>query len=733
MNFRHLQFVVGMCGCALAVGVIAAQFAPSSSSTNAHIDLRGARAGIGGVPLSAPLSSEPFVPAVGGGAWSRLGPPGGDVADVAVSPTNPNIVLAGVAPGGGWGGTLYRSIDAGANWAPVSIFAGTSVRHIEFTASGKVYAATQDSVWSSTDDGHSWVHLNLGIDPINDEAFTVAIDPSNASTIWAGISDAAGFQSVNLMRSLDGGATWHDRTPPHAGPMTGASIAIDPAHPATVIAGFHGDFGGGEVWVTTDGGDTWHDRSNGLPGNPINAVSYTGTRLFAAGGQNFGSQDVGIYSSDDLGVSWKPMNDATWPLLIATSIAVDPNDAQTILVATDGTGINRSHDGGTTWELGVGNTGAFATQSVRFAPGSSQQVFIGANSLGVFKSTDGGNGFAGSSNGISELNLRSIAANPANPQQLAAAFQGNNSGGVFSSSDGGATWTVEAVPPTRYSKVGFSPSGVLYAISSGPSSIAPEGLYRREGNGQWTSLGPDQGNLYESDLAALRFSAHNPDLILLGGADFGVAGNESTVWRSTDAGQTWVKQYEGDGGAFVSDIQIAADGTDQTMVASYTGYNTPDQGGVLRSVDGGATWTPVYAQATYGQRPKLCTPVGHAQTFFLGAANGWATADVLRSNDGGVTWTPTGWTGATIADIACDAVDPDVLYVAQSSGTPVMRSTDQGASFAAFADGLGAVGAPSELAIARAGNDMRLLMATGKGSYVTPLEVGDAIFANGFD
>ncbi len=45
--------------------------------------------------------------------------------------------------------------------------------------------------------------------------------------------------------------------------------------------------------------------------------------------------------------------------------------------------------------------------------------------------------------------------------------------------------------------------------------------------------------MYESDLDTMRFSLNNPNLILLGGADFGVAGFEATVWRTTDAGQSW--------------------------------------------------------------------------------------------------------------------------------------------------------------------------------------------------
>src|SRR4029079_4104629 len=143
--------------------------------------------------------------------------------------------------------------------------------------------------------------------------------------------------------------------------------------------------------------------------------------------------------------------------------------------------------------------------------------------------------------------------------------------------------------PTRYSAVRFAPNGTLYAISSGPSTVAPEGLYRRENNGTWTSLGPNQGPLFESDLATMRSSINDPALILLGGAAFGAAAFEGTIWRTSNAGQTWTKVYEFGDSQPVTDIEIVEDGLDQVMIAShdYTGGN---QAGVLRSTNGGLSW-----------------------------------------------------------------------------------------------------------------------------------------------
>jgi photosystem II stability/assembly factor-like uncharacterized protein len=659
----------------------------------------------------------------GGGAWASLGPPGGDVFDAAASTVDANIALAGLAPGGGFGGTLYRSTDTGSTWSEVSALSGISVFDIEFAPDGTAYIGTLDSIRKSTDEGLSWTVLNLGIG-LDDQVFDVALDPSNSSIIWAGIADAGGQQPVNVVRSTDGGATWTNRTPPHA-PMSGRAIAVDPHDSNTVIAVFGGDFGGGETWVTTDGGDSWTDRSAGLPGNPLNAVVYDGTRLLVGGGLLFGSQFVGLYESPDLGVTWTPLHDGTWPVLVVEDIAVDPSDSARIFVAIDGGGVNRTTDGGGTWQIGVGNSQALAGRSLRFQPGNSQQLLLGTSSLAVFRSTNGGDTFVQSSQGISDLDLFSIDANPLNADEIAVAFQGQNNGGVFSSTDGGTTWQLESPPPTRYSNVRFAPDGTLYAISSGPSTIAQEGLYRRENNGTWTPLGPDQGPQFESDLNTTRFSLNNPNLILLGGSDFGVAGFEGTIWRSTDAGESWTKVFESTAGTTenVTDIEIVEDGTDQNMVAAWNSLSGDNIGGALRSTDNGASWfDSSTGLPAFFRDPRLCASPTHAETLFVSASLS-SQSGLFRTTDAGVTWDSTGWTGnATVGDVACHPGNDQTLFVTQlSGGDAVLRSQDGGATFAPFANGLENAVAPRELAFA---GDSRLLLASAKGSYGTDLTTG---------
>jgi photosystem II stability/assembly factor-like uncharacterized protein len=688
---------------------------------NRYLDDKGNRAV--GFKSENPLGvKHPRKRPMGTSAWTSLGPPGGDVFDVAASTLDSNIVLAGIAPGGSFGGTLYRSTDGGDTWSEVTALDGTSVFDIEFAPDGTTYIATQDSVRKSTDGGISWATLNLGIGA-NDQVFDLTIDPSNSSNLWIGVADAAGSQPVNTMRSTDGGATWIDRTPPHA-PTSGRGVAVDPNDSNTVIAVFGGDFGGGEAWVTTDGGDSWADRSTGLPGNPLNAVVYDGTRLLVGGGLLFGSQFVGLYQSPDLGVTWTALHDGTWPILVVEDIAVDPDDSDRIFVAIDGGGVNRTTDGGASWQIGVGNTQALAGRSIRFQPGNSQELFLGTSSLAVFRSTNGGDTFVQSSEGISELDLFSIDANPLDPNELAVAFQGQNNGGLLSSADGGTSWQLESAPPTRYSAVRFAPDGTLYAISTGPSTVAQEGLYRREDNGTWTPLGPDQGSLYESDLNTMRFSLNDPNLILLGGEDFGVAGFEGTIWRSTDAGDSWTKVYEVGDFHRITDIEIIEDGSDQNMVAVWNSESGDNIGGALRSTDNGASWFDSSSGLPgFFRGPRLCASPSDPQSLVVAASISFASGELFRTTDSGASWASTGFTATqTLGDVACHPVDDQVLFITQlSGGDAVLRSQDGGASFEPFANGLENVVAPRELAFA--GNS-RLLLASAKGSYGTELTTG---------
>lgn len=660
--------------------------------------------------------------------WSSRGPFGGDVHDASASPTATDTVLAGIAPEGSSGGTLFRSTDGGDSWIEVPGL-GVSVYDIEFSPSGVAFAATDDGVFTSPDDGAAWTPLPLGIGD-NDTTYELALDPGNPNNLWAGVSDHLGAQNQNVLLSTDEGASWDNVTPPLTSPISCRGIAMNPSNSLEVWAVFGGAFGGGQVWRSTDGGASWGNRSAGLPNNPMNAVAHDGSRVLVGGGQLFGSQAVGLYSSTDGGASWNPLHNGSWPTLAVTDLEINPGNNLDVLVATEGAGVHRTTDGGSTWSLSIGGTGAFTVASIRFAPTDTMKVFLGASSFGVVRSLDGGATFDISSAGISLFDVWSIAANPNNQLELAVAFQGLNNGGVYTSTDGGQLWELEGCPGTRYNLVRFADDGRLYAISDGPSTIAPEALYRRELDGNWTYLGPDQGSNFESELGALRFSSNNPALLLMGGNDFGVAGFEATVWRSTDTGSSWVKVYEGaEAYESVTDLEIVEDGTDMAMVASFQDTASTPDSGALRSTDGGITWVKSSVGLPTNGNPYALSPVyGDINAFYL--ASGWPSSGLYRTPDAGQTWMSTGFAGSDLRDVVAHPTRSGVVYVTQIGPPETLRSPDGGLEFAPFDDGLIDAGSSRELVFSPGGQDL-LLLATSRGSFLR--EVEHALFTDDFE
>ncbi len=82
---------------------------------------------------------------------------------------------------------------------------------------------------------------------------TLAIDPSNPNTIYAGTIQGG------VCKSTNGGDTWI-QTGSGLTDLHVRSLAIDPSNPTTIYAGT--DAGG--VFKSTNGGDSWNPINSGL-------------------------------------------------------------------------------------------------------------------------------------------------------------------------------------------------------------------------------------------------------------------------------------------------------------------------------------------------------------------------------------------------------------------------------------------------------------------------------------
>ena len=125
---------------------------------------------------------------------------------------------------------------------------------------------------------------------------------------------------------------------------------------------------------------------------------------------------------------------------------------------------------------------------------------------------------------------------------------------------------------------------------------------------KWVSIGPfgtpiTNGDLIAGQVNAVAVHPGDADLVYAGSAEGG-------VWKSTDGGGSWSPVTDG---ALVRDLSsgdrkgtlsigaLAVDGADPSAYAVYVGTGDPNQAccnygpnlGVFRSIDGGATWTPL--------------------------------------------------------------------------------------------------------------------------------------------
>lgn len=674
-------------------------------------------------PVRTPASESKPAPASpeSDTTWAALGPFGGDAAAIGASPTVPGLVLVGLAPNGSIGGTLYRSSDGGATWTEATQLTGQSVYDILYLPSGDILIGTQDDIWRSTDNGLSWTKISVGTSTL-DFFFDIDRD-ENTGALYAAGRVAIGGGTANVLISTDNGTNWSDISPAGAAGLDGSAIRVNPANSSELMATFQGAFGGGAVFFSSNGGASWQDRSAGLTGNPVLDVEIVNDLWYIAGGQRFGSQVLGVYRSGNDGATWDRLSDATWPSEIARDVAIDPGNPQRLIAASP-EGLHVSTDGGDTWQIASGNSGNLSLTTLAYDPADSNRVWIGGDSIGSAVSPDDGATITLSNNGIGALDIYGVAIDPNNGDNLALAFQALNSGGIYTSSDGGATWSLESgLPPSRYNAVFFAPDGTLYALNDGPTSGGVlEGVYRQNAPNNWTPIGPDQGPLFESELFAMAFGSVNPDLILVGGRDFGVAGFEPTVWRSTDAGATWAKNYEPAGRDFeqINAIAIANDGLDALAIASYTDTSSAQTGGALSTSDGGVSWTEASSGLSAdAQGFDVALVPGTTDTFLFADGDNAANQGLYQSIDAGESWIPV-QTGINVRGIAIDPDDADNRYT-YGFGAPIARrSGSAGAPLDPFTDGLAGITTARDITAASG----RVLLAARGGVFSVDLPGG---------
>jgi photosystem II stability/assembly factor-like uncharacterized protein len=348
------------------------------------------------------LSAEHYDPKVFGALeWRSIGPNrGGRSICSAGSSSRPNEYYFGATGGG-----LWKTIDGGMTWKPVTdgqiksssvgaVAVSESNPDVVYIGMGETELRGNimqgDGVYKSVDAGKTWTHVGL----TDTQAIArIRIDPSNPDLVYVAAlgHPYAPNPERGVFRSRDGGKTWQKilYKDDHAGAV---DLALDPHNSRVMYAAIWDVYrtswtlsSGGPrsgFYKSTDGGDHWTEitRNSGLPQGIIGkigvAVSADSNRVYAM----VEAEDGGLFRSEDAGATWARVNEdrrIRQRAFYYTRITADPKNKDVIYMMN--TGLYRSTDGGKT------------VKQLRPRHGDQHDVWIASNdSNRMINSNDGG-------------------------------------------------------------------------------------------------------------------------------------------------------------------------------------------------------------------------------------------------------------------------------------------------------------------------------------------------------
>ena len=415
---------------------------------------------------------------------------------------------------------------------------------------------------------------------------------NRASTLPLAYQHAEVWEAIGPA-PLVGGQT--PTSPWIASPVSGriSTIAIDPIDGVVFVGGAQGG-----VWRSDNLGTTWRPLTDGLSSLATGSIAIApgpharnqATLYLGTGEGNYSADSyagVGVYKSTDSGRTWAgPYGSTLFTNRSVNSIVVDRSDPNTVLAVTGS---------------GVFGTGAMTGPTLP--------------ARGVFRSTDGGQTWAKMTTQAANDPMSKLIQDPAVATRFWAAGYAvsGTTGGLQRSNDGGVTWTqvggtggLPALDGTatwgRAWVAGANAGGtsVLYVGNSqANSSIGGGKVFKSsDGGSTWAEVvnarGYCQGQcFYDLPLAV---EPDNPSVVYTGGAgnsgtsdgtNTGVEKVPSMFMRSDNGGTTFQSKIR-------SGDQTTALHADVHAIEPWPGHPNEiwvgNDGGVWRSIDGGNNW-----------------------------------------------------------------------------------------------------------------------------------------------
>lgn len=543
------------------------------------------------------------------GSWSSGQ---GRVNFVYEDPNNTNTVYIGSPAGGIW-----KSIDAGVNWQPMSDYLpqiGVSGIVVDHTNSNVIYIATGDKdasdtysvgVLKSTDGGLTWNTTGLSFGGSNNFAGDIMMDPTNNQILLCATSSG-------IYKTTNAGASW---TVVQTGDFSQGSIRFKPNDPSIVYGVTNNRF-----YRSTNAGTSFSVVTTGLPFNsgrllldvtPANP-NYVYILSAKTSGNSYAFQ--GLYRSTDSGLNFTARNTTTDVFESSQAwydLALGVSDTNAEEIYTGCLNVWKSSNGGTSFvklnNWSSPSSPSYTHADIHYLGFYAGKLYAGTDG-GVYVSQNGGTNFTDLTATAQISQFYKIAVSKQSASNMVGGLQDNGghaySGGQWKNYYGadGMDAAIDPTNPNLY--YGFIQNGgSLYISSTAGNGITGSvgspggqngnwvtplavnsvgelfsgfaGLYKLNG-GAWTQQ--NSGSIGTGNLELIYVDPTNDDIMYIS--------NGATLYKSTDHGVNFSSIFTTS--STIRSISVNSNNNNIVyLVTSGTG------GQILKSTNGGTSFSNI--------------------------------------------------------------------------------------------------------------------------------------------